>query len=90
MHAYTYVMYITLYYVYNSLLYNYPKEKDFVLSEQQKELLEKEQQKSATSKKLNEVKEQQQILKNDLIQICQSLQEVSIKSAMLTSKKECL
>ena len=52
--------------------------------------MQKEQQKTASSKEMNEAKDQQQVLKNELVQICQSLQEVSDKSAMLTRKKQRL
>ena len=40
--------------------------------------------------KIDDANDQQQALQNDLVQICQSLQEVSIKSSMLTRKKERL
>ena len=52
--------------------------------------MQKEQQKTASSKEMNEAKDQQQVLKNELVQICQSLQEVSSKSAMLTREKQRL
>ena len=60
------------------------------MSEQQKELLQNEQQKTASSKEMDDAKEQQQVLKNDLGQICQSLQEVLMKSTKLTRKKQRL
>ena len=52
--------------------------------------MQKEQQKIASINEMNEAKEQQQVLKNDLVQICQSLQEVLMKSTNLTRKKEHL
>ena len=64
------------------------KERDFALSAQQKELLQKEQQKAASSMEMDEANNQQQVLKNELVQICQSLQEVSDKFTTLTRKKE--
>ena len=66
------------------------KEKDSVLFEQHKQLLQKEKQFTASSKEMDEAKEQEHVLKNDLVQICEALQEVSSKSAMLTRKKEKL
>ena len=39
---------------------------------------------------MDEAKDQQQVLKDDLVKVCQSLQEVSIKSVMLVRKKELL
>ena len=68
----------------------YPKEKDSFLSEEQKKLLQKEQQKTDSSKEMNEAKEQQQVLENDLREIYQFLQEVLMKSTKLTRKKERL
>ena len=60
------------------------------LSEQRKKLLQKEEQKTVSGKEINEAVEQQQVLENDLLQICQSLQEVSMKTSKLTRKKERL
>ena len=39
---------------------------------------------------MDETKDRQQVLKNDLVQICQTLQDVSFKSARLTREKERL
>ena len=52
--------------------------------------MQKEQQKTASNKEIDEAKDQQQVLKNELVQICQSLKEVTDKSALLTRKKERL
>ena len=61
-----------------------------MLSEQQKELLQKEQQKAVSSKEMNEAKEQQHILESGLVEIWQLVQEVSMKSTILTRKKKIL
>ena len=60
------------------------------MSTLQKELFQKEQQKTASRMKIDDANDQQLALQNDLAQICQSLHEVSIKSSMLTRKKERL
>ena len=47
----------------------------------------KEQQKSASSKEVDAAEYHQQVLKNDLVKICQTLQKVSTTTAMLTREK---
>ena len=64
------------------------KEKNLDLSAQQKELLQKEEQKTTSSMEMDVAEDRQEGLKKDLVQICQSLQEVSITTAMLTRQKE--
>ena len=91
MHAVTHKQNIFIYVMFSNLFhYFFTKEKDYSLSAQQKELLQKEQQKTASNKEIAEAKEQQQVLKNELVQICQSLKEVSDQSALLTRKQERL
>ena len=68
----------------------YLKEKDYALFKQQKQLLQEEQQKTASSKEMDKAKARQQVLKDDMVQIFLSLQEASMKSAMLMRKKERL
>ena len=55
-----------------------------------KELEQKERQKSALSKEVDEAEDHQEVLKNDLVKICQSLQKVSTTAAMLARRKERL
>ena len=66
------------------------KEKVDTLSVQQKELMQKEQQKTASAKEMDKAEDQQEVLENDLVKICQSLQKVSIQSSLLVRKKEQL
>ena len=68
----------------------FSKEKGDVLSVQQKELVQEEQQKTASAKEVDKAEDHQQVLKNDLVEICQSLQKVSIQSSLLARNKERL
>ena len=52
--------------------------------------MQKEQQKAASSKEMDGAKDQQQVLKNELVQIYQSLKEVTDKSSLLARKKQRL
>ena len=60
------------------------------MSAQQKELLQIEHRKTASSKEMDEEKDRQQVLKNELAQVYQLLREVSVQLVMLTRKKEHL
>ena len=53
-------------------------------------MLQKEQQKASASKEIKGAKYHQQVLKNELVQICQSLKQVTDQSALLARKKERL
>ena len=87
--GYVRIIYIN-FVMYNSLLMLFSKEKDDILSVQQKELVQKEQQKTASSKKMDKAEDRHQVLQNDLVKICQSLQKVSVQSSLLARKKEWL
>ena len=55
---------------------------------QQKDLELKEQEKISSAKALDEAEEQREVLKNDLLKVCETLQEVSTKSTRLAKKKK--
>ena len=52
--------------------------------------MQKEQEKRASSKEVDEAEDHQQVIKSNLVKICQSLRKVSATTAMLARRKERL
>ena len=52
--------------------------------------MQEEQKKMASNRDVNQAEDQQQVLKKDLLKICETLLEVTTKSALLAKKKDRL